>query len=192
MGIVYHPQRRDTFELNTEKLENKSVCLDLLWTTTLPRVFNETRISVKQWWSNPRPESICFNLFVSLHSLWGIEQVCELLVNPRIREKEFFNCFLIHKNKHISLIVWFTVKHCSWLPQRCSLLCLELPSLFLLLLLLNSTKHVFWQWLREGSSRQSREHRCGSQLQSFTANYTISNICMFIPMDQTLIKEFIL
>ena len=129
-----------------ETLEYKSVGLDPIWARALPWIFTETRISVKQWWSNPRPESICFNLFVSLHSLWGIEQVCELLVNPRIREKEFFNCFLIHKNKHISLIVWFTVKHCSWLPQRCSLLCLELPSLFFLLLLFNSTKHVFWQW----------------------------------------------
>ena len=43
-----------------------------------------------------------------------------------------------------------------------------------------------------GGDRQSREHRCGSQLQSFTANYTISNICMFVLMDQTLIEEFFL
>ena len=40
--------------------------------------------------------------------------------------------------------------------------------------------------------RQSREHRCDSQLQCFTMNYTISNIQMFIVMDQTLIEEFFL
>ena len=28
--------------------------------------------------------------------------------------------------------------------------------------------------------RQSREHRCDSQLQCFTMNYTISNICLFL------------
>ena len=41
-----------------------------------------------------------------------------------------------------------------------------------------------------GGDRQSREHRCGSQLQCFTVNHTISDICLFLWTKNQLKNSF--
>ena len=38
--------------------------------------------------------------------------------------------------------------------------------------------------------RQSREHRCGSQLQYFTVNHTISDLCLFLWIKKQLKNSF--